>query len=164
MEERGRERRIYSPQGYGRGKKVEETRRRAEEDGRDEAERKGGRNGEGKNGETRTKGASPGWRCTSSGHWHETVHFYRGREGWESSGFNGRTLPLPLTRRNLLCQASFVRSFVRSFVSLDPSSARLIFDDLYPKGAAIPAKESLLQSLLPSRRRKGRPTGVIDTR
>lgn len=49
-----------SPQGYGRGKKVEETRRRAEKDGRDEAERKGGRNGEGKNGETRTKGASPG--------------------------------------------------------------------------------------------------------
>ena len=122
MEERGRERRIYSPQGYGRGKKVEETRRRAEEDGRDEAERKGGRNGEGKNGETRTKGASPGWRCTSSGHWHETVHFYRGREGWESSGFNGRTLPLPLTRRNLLCQASFVRSFVRSF----PSTRRVL--------------------------------------
>lgn len=57
-----------------------------------------------------------------------------------------------------------LRLFVRSFVSLDPSSARLIFDDLYPKGAAIPAKESLLQSLLPSRRRKGRPTGVIDTR
>lgn len=41
-----------------------------------------------------------------------------------------------------------LRSFVRSFVSLDSSSARLIFDDLYPKGATILSEESLLQSFL----------------
>lgn len=118
-----------------------------EEDGRDEAERKGGRNRERRGVRTeklgrKVRAQDDGALARATDMRPSTSIEGGGREGWESSGFNGRTLPLP--RRNLLCQASFVRSFV----SLDPSSARLIFDDLYPKGATILSEESLLQSFL----------------
>lgn len=97
----------------------ERTRRRRME-GMKRNERVAGIEEGGKNGETRTKGASPGWRCTSSGHWHETVHFYRGGEG-ERDGNPADSMAVHFPSPGATYFAK-LRSFVRSF----PSTRRVL--------------------------------------
>lgn len=120
-----------------------------EEDGRDEAERKGGRNRERRG--VRTEKLGRKVRAQDDGALARATDMrpstsIEGGEG-ERDGNPADSMAVHFPSPGATYFAK-LRSFVRSFVSLDPSSARLIFDDLYPKGATILSEESLLQSFL----------------